>query len=416
MPIEDHSFVVRLLHLYPYISLICCCLACVRKRGRIRRLLNSCPRLQLVASVSRNHPNARRPRVNSASDEIVGIHGISTAVPNPSNSGLRNRTTKSNSTIWKAAEEGDVEEIERHIESGVDVNAYSPSHGTPLSVAAYNGNADVVTSLLSRCAEVNGRYNGYRETALYSAAERGHETVVLSLLEHGADVNAQVSGMSAVYIASLKGHWTIVRILVNFGADEAVSLNPTRGVFERSIKSSVYGIAVTLERKVLEESLLFCDDLESQQNMRSLMEDFTKCLCGGLYYVAKEESVCSTGPSRSCFSDIESSVSFLDCVYEICPTVFRSRLTVLQSRLRTAVVDLVEACCRQYFLSLFESPNHQYLTFPEPNCPPPNLKSLKNSRLLRPGGITKPNLRSRRLRQKIQNRSRIRETGLHLHC
>ena len=414
MPIEDHSFVVRLLHLYPYMALICGCLECFRKRGRIMRRLNSCLRLQSVASIARTHPNARRPRVNVASDEIVGI---STAVPNPSNRGLRNRTTKSNSTIWKAAEEGDVEEIERHIESGVDVNAYSSSHGTPLSVAAYNGNSDVVTSLLSRCAQVNGWYKGYRETALHSAAERGHETVVLSLLEHGADVNAQVSGMSAVYIASLKGHWTIVRILISFGADEEVSLYTTRDVFERSIKSSIYEMAVTLERKVLDESLLFCDDLESQQNMRSLMEDFTKCFCGGLYYVAKEESTSFMSPSRSCFSDIKSSVSFRNRIYDICPMVFRSRSTsVLQSRLHTVVRDLVEACCRQYFLSLFDYYDDPYLTFPETYCRPPNPKSLKNSRLLRPREITKPHLRSRRLRQKFQNRSPIRETGLLLHC
>ena len=268
MPIEDLSLVVKTLHLYPYIALICGCLAWYRKRGRIRKLLNSCLRLRSVASISRTHPYARRARVNSALDEIVGT---STAVPNPSTSGLRNRTLKSNSTIWKAAEDGDVEEIERHIENGVDVNAYSPSNGTPLSVAAYNGNADVVTSLLSRCAEVNGCYNGYRETALHAAAERGHETVVFSLLEHGADVNAQVSGMSAVYIASLKGHWNIVRTLVNFGADEEVSLNSTRCVFERVMKSIVYDTARTLDRTILDETAAAFYNCKSQQAMHSLI-------------------------------------------------------------------------------------------------------------------------------------------------
>ena len=83
MPIEDLSLVVKTLHLYPYIALICGCLAGYRKRGRIRRLLNSCLRLQSIALRSRVHPNARLARVNSASDEIVGN---STAVPNPSTS------------------------------------------------------------------------------------------------------------------------------------------------------------------------------------------------------------------------------------------------------------------------------------------------------------------------------------------
>ena len=313
MPIEDLSLVVKTLHLYPYIALICGCLAWYRKRGRIRRLLKSCLRLQSVASISRIHPNARPARVYSASDEIVGN---STAVPNPSTSGLRNRTLKSNSTIWKAAEEGDVEEIERHIESGVDVNAYSPSKGTPLSVAAYNGNTDVVTSLLSRCAEVNGCYNGYRETALHSAAERGHETVVLSLLEHGADVNAQVSGMSAVYIASLKGHWTIVRILVHFGADKEVFLNSMRGIFESVMKSSVYDIAA-LDRTILDETAAACDDCESQQIMRSLTADFNEYRCVQIRFIANDQTIWFVILSKSCISDKDVLISHLDCINKI---------------------------------------------------------------------------------------------------
>ena len=268
MQTEDLSLVVKLLHLYPYIALISGCLAWYRKRGRITRLLNSCLRLQSVASISRNHPKARRARVHPASDEMVGN---STAVPNPSISGLRNRTLKSNSTIWKAAEEGDVEEIERHIHSGVDINAYSPALGTPLSVAAHNGNSDVVTWLLSRCAKVNGYHMGYQETALHSAAERDHETVVLSLLEHGADVNAQVSGVSAIYFACLKGHWTSVQILVEFGADERVSLNPTssmRRVFDMALKYAFPDIADTVDKRQLDELAATCDDWG--KNQRSL--------------------------------------------------------------------------------------------------------------------------------------------------
>ena len=258
MPIKDLSLVVKLLHLYPYIALICGCLACYRKRGRIRRLLNSHLRLQSIASISRTQPDARPTRVNSVSDEILGN---STAVSNPSTSGLRNRTLNYNRTIWKAAEEGDVEEIERHIESGVDVNAYSPSHGTPLSVAARNGNSDVVTWLLSRCAKVNGCYIGHQETALHSAVERGHETVVLSLLEHGADVNAQIMGVSAVYLACQKGHWNIARILSDFEADERVSLNPTsatRSVFEMVLTCAFYDIASTTDRRLLAELAAVC--------------------------------------------------------------------------------------------------------------------------------------------------------------
>lgn len=262
---------VKLRHLYPYIALICGCLACYRERERIRRLLNSCLRLHSVASISRTHPNARPTRVNSVSDEIVGN---STAVSIPSTSGFRNRTLKSNSTIWKAAEEGDVEQIERHIKSGVDVNAYSPSHGTPLSVAAGNVNSDVVRWLLIRRAKMNGCYIGYQETALHSAAEQSQETVVLSLLEHDADVNAQVMGVSAAYLACLKGHWTSVRILSDFGADERVSLNPTtwkRSVFDMILTCALHDIAGPLDKRLLAELAATCDySKKSLQILKSL--------------------------------------------------------------------------------------------------------------------------------------------------
>ena len=260
MPTEDLSLGAILLHLYPYIALISGCLAWYRKRGRIRRPLNSYLRLQSVASISRTHPSARRARVNSAFEEIVGT---STAVPNPSASGLHNRTQKSNSTIWKAAEEGDVEEIERHVAGGVDINAYSPTLGTPLSVAAHNGNSDVVTWLLSRCAKVNGYYMGYQETTLHSAAERGHETVVPSLLEHGANFHAQVSGVSAIYSACLKGHWTVVQVLVKFGAEERVSLYPmssTRSVSDMVLNRAFHDIADATKRRQLDELAATCGD------------------------------------------------------------------------------------------------------------------------------------------------------------
>lgn len=88
------------------------------------------------------------------------------------------------------------------MKSGTNVSAYSPSYGTPLCVAAYNGRVDVVELLLSRHVEVNGCHAGYHESALHAAAERGHEAIVRLLIEHGADINAEVWGVSTIYVAS----------------------------------------------------------------------------------------------------------------------------------------------------------------------------------------------------------------------
>ena len=158
--------------------------------------------------------------IDSAEEVTERTIQYSTSVAGQATSGLRRRKGRTpNSTIWKAAEEGDVEEIERQLESGVDVNAYSQPLGTPLSVAAYNGRINVVELLLKEHAEVNGYYYGLRETALHSAAERGHEVIVQSLLKHGADMNAEVCGTTALHVAPSKGHWGVIQILLDLGAD-----------------------------------------------------------------------------------------------------------------------------------------------------------------------------------------------------
>ena len=138
------------------------------------------------------------------------------------------------------------------------------------------------------------------------------ETVILSLLEDGADVNAQVSGISAVYIASLKGHWTIVRILVNFGADE-VSLDPTRGVFERVMKSSVYGIAGTLNRRILDEISGICDHRESQQNMRYMLAKFFEGGCFAFNGVTGTLCYLFILLSEAWISNKDDLISHVDC-------------------------------------------------------------------------------------------------------
>ncbi len=182
-------------------------------------MLTFCQCVWRATSISRTNP---RSLLNESAPDICE-HAVSysSSVTTQSSSGLRNRKNRNPyATIWNATRTGDVEEIERQLQSGVDVNTYSAPHGTPLSVAAYHGRAEALELLLSRHAEVNGCHRGYRENALHLAAERGHETIVQSLLEHGADMNAKVCGVSAVHIAAMQGHWSVVRTLLKFGADD----------------------------------------------------------------------------------------------------------------------------------------------------------------------------------------------------
>ncbi len=89
------------------------------------------------------------------------------------------------STIWSAARVGDIEAIERHLASGLAVDANDPERGgTPLMWAAVTGRAEAIELLIWRGADVNAvdRDGG---TALHAAAFLGHEKAVDMLMRNG---------------------------------------------------------------------------------------------------------------------------------------------------------------------------------------------------------------------------------------
>jgi peptidoglycan/LPS O-acetylase OafA/YrhL len=100
------------------------------------------------------------------------------------------------STIWAAARAGDLDAIERHLKSGVGVDAIDPDRGgTPMMWAAIAGRAEAVQRLIDRGADVNaaGVDGG---TALHGAAFLGHEKTVEALIRNGANLNAANKGGS----------------------------------------------------------------------------------------------------------------------------------------------------------------------------------------------------------------------------
>jgi peptidoglycan/LPS O-acetylase OafA/YrhL len=92
--------------------------------------------------------------------------------------------------IWAAARAGDLAAIERHLASGVAVEALDPERGgTPLLWAAVTGRAEAMELLIGRGADVNAA-DPDGGTALHAAAFLGHEKAVEVLIRSGAKVNA----------------------------------------------------------------------------------------------------------------------------------------------------------------------------------------------------------------------------------
>jgi len=77
-----------------------------------------------------------------------------------------------------------VNEVERLLSKGGDVNAKDAAGCTALHRAAWDGSPDLVTLLLSKGADVNAKNND-GHTALHLAARRGHLAVAGILRKSG---------------------------------------------------------------------------------------------------------------------------------------------------------------------------------------------------------------------------------------
>ena len=93
-------------------------------------------------------------------------------------------TTESAVALHMAARDGNVIEMHRLIESGVEIDAMSPAgamdrySGTPLHFAAKHGQVEAIELLYANGAELEARVVPYRYTALHLAARAGRLNAV----------------------------------------------------------------------------------------------------------------------------------------------------------------------------------------------------------------------------------------------
>ncbi|KAG8631000.1 hypothetical protein KVT40_000140 [Elsinoe batatas] len=89
---------------------------------------------------------------------------------------------------------------------------------TALHLAAQNGRAEVVRTLLQLKLDVNFQDKS-GSTALHIAASKGYHEVVQALLSAGASTEVEDDGeFTALQLAAMNGHAEVVQLLVNGGA------------------------------------------------------------------------------------------------------------------------------------------------------------------------------------------------------
>jgi hypothetical protein len=115
--------------------------------------------------------------------------------------------------LMNAATAGDLEEVQRLVRNGSDVNAKDAEGATALWKASRLGYVDIVKFLLANGADVNAE-NMYGWTVLNCTAWEGHLEVVRVLLDYGADVTVKNDYcQTALESAEEKRHHEIAELL-----------------------------------------------------------------------------------------------------------------------------------------------------------------------------------------------------------
>jgi beta-lactamase regulating signal transducer with metallopeptidase domain len=121
--------------------------------------------------------------------------------------------------LLETVEDGDLDEINRILAAGANVNAAIPGDGNALIVAVRRGDIRIVRRLIEAGADPNLGVEG-DGSPLIQAAQGGHLAIATLLIDQGADVNKIVPGdENALMCASEGGHLDVVRMLVNRGAN-----------------------------------------------------------------------------------------------------------------------------------------------------------------------------------------------------
>ena len=170
---------------------------------------------ETFSSISNSREPAPLPRRKKA--RVAKKKSSAASIPNAASKKKFGEPTTD--TIFEAAEQGDLRELQRYIEGeGVSVNCHDSFRSTPLHLVCENGHAQAARYLVSKGGAVNRRDKWYK-TPLHWAAQGGFADIVRILLEHGADVRMEDKwGSIPLQLAAEKDHRDAVSALIDAGS------------------------------------------------------------------------------------------------------------------------------------------------------------------------------------------------------
>lgn len=123
------------------------------------------------------------------------------------------------SHLYKAANGGNLDDVRRMLDEGVDPDTRGVDGWTPLMIASAEQHPQVVKELLSKGADPNA-LNSAGRSALMFAARYGNLEIARMLLEAGADPDLKntETDWPALCAAAAYGRLPMARLLLRFGA------------------------------------------------------------------------------------------------------------------------------------------------------------------------------------------------------
>lgn len=118
--------------------------------------------------------------------------------------------------FYPALQSGDLEQIERHIVHGSDIEAMSPDGQRPLHIAAQSGRWVVAEMLLKHGADINAT-DSKGHSPLFVALASGNSRIAELFLKQGANIDADALLREAA-VAGISDR-DVMDFLVKHGAD-----------------------------------------------------------------------------------------------------------------------------------------------------------------------------------------------------
>jgi len=137
--------------------------------------------------------------------------------------GCADRSTPA-STLQKAVEDNDIDQVKLLLNAGTDVNAKDRDGATAIHMAAFHGHTEMVELLLDRGADVNAQTHDIQATALHAAALGGHAPTAQALLDRGAQVDAEDDKGHTPMFYAQKGPADLTDLLRRYGANDVEPL------------------------------------------------------------------------------------------------------------------------------------------------------------------------------------------------